>query len=161
MRFWTIVQKPLDYQDFFSYNITAYKKMLTKTVSYVRKAQRAGKGGSPVQVKHSRRSLSSCGLRKPALHAGKVVADGIPPLSGKHMMVCLGGVNAGKASVLYRDRAFLSYRKLRSAYDKTLREDRRGADKVDIASQSRLAGEFASELFIIGTEENWIYPVPC
>ena len=30
---------------------------------------------------------------------------------------------------------------------KTLREDRRGAEDVDIASQTRLAQEFASELF--------------
>ncbi len=43
---------------------------MTKTVSYIRKPQRTGDGGSPVRVSDSRTSLLSCSCRK-------ILIDGI------------------------------------------------------------------------------------
>lgn len=44
--------KPLTIQGFLYYNKTEYKKALTKTVGYIRKAKRFGDGERPVRVRY-------------------------------------------------------------------------------------------------------------
>ena len=57
-----------------------------------------------------------------------------------------------KSSLVVFQARFLFYVIGISYHIKTLREDCRGAEGVDIALQSRLAQEFASELFVLSNE---------
>ncbi len=85
-------KKTLTNAGLFYYNKTAHKKAMTKTVRDTRRSQRAGDDESPVPVRYPRTSLPSCSCPKTyGFKPGLVRADGIPPLPGRHMIVCLGG----------------------------------------------------------------------
>ena len=57
---------------------------MTKTVRYVLKAKRTEEGESSVRVGYIRISLPSCSCRTDRI---TLSTDGIPPLTGTHMIV--------------------------------------------------------------------------